>query len=588
MVKEKKFDSLKVFITIIPFFKEYKKKLLIGVICIFFTSAFSILSPWILKLGIDDLRISISLKRLGFYSFLIILITFFHGIFRFGMRRVIISLSRIFEYQLHNRLYNHILKLPQSFYDKNYTGDIMAKITNDVHAVRMAIGPAFMYSINAFFTSLFAIYMMIKISPKLTVYSLLPLPIISIIIVKIGKTIRNFFGKVQEKFSELSIKSQENLNGIREIKAFARENKEIEEFKKVNEDYLKANKELIKIHILMDPFFIFMLGLSALIILWIGGIYVIEKKITLGSFVAFNSYLMLLGWPAIASGWVINLLQRGAASLQRINELLEELPIDKQKGIPLSLNKNNVLEISNLFFSYNDKNILENINIKINEGETILITGPTASGKSSLFKVLLKQYDYWKGKILFRGIQIKDIKTEDWLNLIGYVAQDSFLFSDTIENNVLIGTDKRDIEFLIYCLRVAGIYDEIQQMPDGIKTIIGERGITLSGGQKQRITLARALYKKPLILLLDDPFSQVDVNTEYLIWNNLKKYPFSLIKIIISQRILSLKEVDRIYFFSNGKIIEEGNHTFLMSKKQHYYNLIQKQLIEEGIGGENE
>ncbi len=587
MTKEKKLETLKVFLTISPFFKQHKKIIILGILFIFLNSAFSILSPWVLKIGIDDLKINITLRRLALYSFLIILITFLHGIFRFAMRKLLISFSRVFEYQLHNNLYEHILKLPQSFYIKNYTGDIMAKITNDVHAVRMSVGPALMYSINSIFTSLFAIYMMIKINPKLTLFSLIPLPIISFIIFKVGKSIRSSFEKVQEKFSELSVKSQENFNGIREIKAFARENKEVEEFKIINEHYLKANKELIKIHTFINPFFILMLGLSLLIILWIGGIYVIERKITLGSFVAFNSYLMLLGWPAIASGWVINLLQRGAASLKRINELLQEKPVDKFQGFLVlpSEDINNKLEIKNLSFSYDHKKILKDVNLIANPKETILITGHTASGKSTLLKLILKQYPYQEGEILFNGYPLKEIQAEAWMNIVGYVPQDPFLFSDTIENNVKMGSPNEDEVFLIDCLKIAAIYDEIQQMPQGIKTLIGERGITLSGGQKQRLTLARALFKKPYILLLDDPFSQIDINTEYLIWNNLKNYPYSKIKIIISQRIHSLREADKILLFSDGSIIEEGDHEILMAKRKYYYNLIQKQLIEEKLKG---
>lgn len=587
MASNKRFESIKVYKTILPFFKKQKYKIIIGSFLVLLNSLFSIISPWVLKIGIDDIKAGLSLKLLGFYAFLIILLTFINGVFRYAMRKILISLSRIFEYQLHNDIYEHTLKLPQSFFDTGYTGDVMSKITNDVHAVRMVAGPAFMYSMNTIFTSIFAISMMIKINPWLALYVLIPLPIISISIFNIGKKIRFYFSNVQEKFSEMSVKTQENLNGIREVKVFAREDTEIEEFKKINKDYVEQNRHLMKIYSLMHPFFVFLIGISALIILWIGGIYVDTNKISLGSFVAFNSYLLLMAWPAIALGWVLNLMQRGAASMKRINDLLEEPIKNKNEG---SLNlirdhkyyDNASIKLTQLHFAYDSIPVLADLNMQIHPHQTIAITGSTASGKSTLLKLILRRYDYQNGEIMFNNMPLKSIPIQDWLNMIGYVSQDSFLFSGTIENNLLLGTASMNSEFIAECMKIACIDNEVEHMPEKMKTVIGERGITLSGGQKQRLSLARALIRKPHILIFDDPFSQVDINTEYHIWNNLKNYNYAPIRIFTSQRIHSIRDADTICVITNGQITESGTHQELLTKKGTYYRLFQKQLIKEG------
>lgn len=582
-------ETLKLYQPIYPFFYKNRKILLWGSIFVIMSSAISIISPYILKIAIDDLRANISIKKLGAYSFLIVFITFFHGIFRYKMRKILISLSRFFEYELHNQIYKHILNLPQRFFNKVHTGDVMSKITNDVHAVRMAVGPAFMYTLNTIFTSIFAISMMISINPLLTLLTLLPLPIMSFSGAKIGKKIRQYFSKVQKTFGDLSIKTQESVSGIREIKAFTREKCEINEFNKLNEVYLNYNKKLIKAYAIMHPLFFFIIGLSILIILCIGGKFVIDKKISLGSFVAFYSYLFLLAWPAIAIGWIINLIQRGTASMKRIKELLDEVPVNKSAGKPLKTKKYQQqeqasLHIKNLSFKYNHNLVLKNINIIINSNQITAITGSTASGKSTLLKQILRRDELQSGFISFNDININEISLIDWLELISYVPQDPILFSNTIENNITLGTSNSiSTDYINECLKIACIDDEIAKMPHGIKTIIGERGITLSGGQKQRISLARALAKKPLILLLDDPFSQIDIDTEFRIWNNLTKFQYSPIKVIVSQRINSIQNADIIYVLDNGNIIEYGGHQSLVANKSVYYQLLQKQIIEQKI-----
>jgi ATP-binding cassette subfamily B protein len=590
MNNNSKFEFLKPFKAVTPFFRKNKRKIIIGSIFVLLNSATSILSPYVLKITIDDLQFHITIKKLAMYSSLIILITLIHGIFRYKMRKILITLSRVFEYEIHNQLYEHILRLPQKFFNITHTGDIMSKITNDVHAVRMVIGPSFMYMLNTIFTSLFAIIMMLSISTSLTLITLIPLPIISFSIAKIGKQIRSHFSKVQQAFSSMSIKAQENINGIREVKTFSREECEINEFNKISEEYLFHNKNLIKIYSIMHPLFFLLISLSGLLILFIGGKYVIDKKITLGAFVAFYSYLFLLAWPAIAVGWVINLIQRGSASMKRINELLEQMPIDKYKsnGTPVNLNYKSseiLLQINNLSFKYDEQPILKNINMQFPAYQFIAITGPTASGKSTILKQILRRYEIQTGSILFNNLPIDKIPIHDWLELIGYVPQDPFLFSDSIENNILLSCGDKNIseDFIIECLKIACIDSEISKMPQGIKTIIGERGITLSGGQKQRLSLARALAKKPLILLLDDPFSQVDVDTEYRIWEQLYNLNFAPIKIIISQRIHSIKMADKIYLLDNGSIKEEGTHESLLALNGIYSQLYQKQIIEQKI-----
>jgi ATP-binding cassette subfamily B protein len=468
-----------------------------------------------------------------------------------------------------------------------FTGDLMSRNNNDLSAVRMVLGPAIMYSVNTFFTFVFALTMMIRLNVSLTLIALSPLPIVSLLVIKYGKVIHARFKEVQEQFSNISTRVQENLSGIKVVKAFGREQQEIEDFKMANMQYLQLNRRLVKVWGVLYPLVELLAGIGILIVLWWGGSQVIHGKLTLGEFVAFNSYLAMLIWPSIALGWVVNITQRGAASMARLNEVLDEKPeiiTPPVPAVPLDYTIRGKIEFKNVQFGYREEQpVLQNVSLKIQPGQTAAIVGSTGSGKTTLLQLIPRMYDPSSGEILIDDIPLKSFPLSVLRNQIGFVPQDAFLFSDTIQENIGFGVDNFTQEAAREASRIAWFEEEIMSFPKQYETVIGERGITLSGGQKQRATIARAILKDPAILIFDDSFSNVDTYTEDRILQNLREFRKGRTCILVAHRISTIQDADWIYVLEHGTIVEQGTHVSLLVRHGIYYQLYQKQLIEEEL-----
>lgn len=569
------------------YFRRYKKKLFLGILFIFISNLGQVYIPILLKNGINALQQNLSFKLITEYALLIVITSAIAGFFRFLIRQTIIVISREIEYDLRQDFWSHIQKLPLRFFQNNSTGNIMALATNDINAVRSYVGPAVMYSIDTGLKFILILTIILSISFELTFYALLPLPILSYLVYILSKKIHSRFTKIQEKFSELTTKAQENFSGIRVIKSYIKEEYEIEQFSKLNDDYLKRNMDKVKIQALFQPVLYMTAGLSSIIVLWAGGNMVINGKLLLGDIIAFMVYLGMLIWPMIAFGWVANMVQQADASLKRLlrmfNEPYEISDNEKTEQRVNELNGN--IEFKNVSFKYLDNlhEILRNINFKIEKGQTVAFIGHTGVGKTTLVNLIPRLYDVKEGEVLIDGVNVKEIPLAILRKNIGMVPQETFLFSDTLTNNLLYGQQNGDKNLVEKISSLARIDKDVETFPLGYETILGERGITLSGGQKQRTALARALAIDPKILILDDSFSAVDTNTEEEILKNLKEYMKGRTSIIISHRISTVKDSDKIFVLDNGSIIEEGTHEELVAMEGLYAKIHSKQLLEEEL-----
>jgi ATP-binding cassette subfamily B protein len=573
--------------TLKKYFLKYKSKLLWGFLFILISNAGVVYIPILLKESINQLQNSISKEKLLEYSLLIILTSLIAGIFRFLIRQTIIVVSREIEFDLRKDFWNHVQKLPFRFFQNNSTGNIMAHATNDINAVRSFVGPAVMYSIDTGIRIMIVVIIMISIDWSLTLFALLPLPFLSIAVYKIMKLIHEKYIRIQEKFSELTSKAQENFAGIRIIKSFVREESEIQQWKNLSKDYLKMNMSLVKVQALIMPILLIITGLSIIIVIWIGGIKIINQQISLGEVTAFIVYLGILIWPVIAFGWVTNLIQQAEASMKRLNKIFKE-PYEIIDLKNSSFDKKSIegyIEFRNVYFRYNDNlpYVLKNINLKIEKGSTIAIIGPTGSGKTSLINLIPRLYDVCEGEIIIDSFNVKEIPLEILRKNIGLVPQESFLFSDSIAKNISYGLREISMEIVSNVSKISQLEKDIESFPDKYETIVGERGITLSGGQKQRVSIARALAINPKILILDDSFSSVDTNTEEEILKNLSLFMKGRTSIIISHRISTVKNADKIIFLKDGEIVEEGTHEQLLALNGHYADLHFKQLLEKEL-----
>jgi len=569
------------------YFKRYKGKLALGVIFILISDISQVYIPLLLKDSIDALQQNLSYDLIIKYSLLIVGAAVISGVFRYLIRQTIIVVSRKIEYDLRQDFWQHLLKLSYRFYQNNSTGNIMAHATNDIAAVRMYIGPAVMYSIDTIIKFIFVISIMVTLSAELTLYTLLPLPILSYLVYKLSKKIHKKFTLIQEKFSDLTARAQENFSGIRVIKSYVREKHETDEFAKMSDEYLKRNMDKIKIQAFFMPLLFLITGVSIILVILVGGNMVINNHLTLGDIVAFVAYLGLLIWPTIAFGWVANIIQQADASLKRLQKIYDE-PIEIKDSQLTDHSIESIIgsiKFENVSFQY-DENlnpVLNNINIDIPRGSTLAIVGHTGVGKSSFVNIIPRLYDTTSGKILIDGKDIKTIPLDVLRNNIGIVPQETFLFSDTLENNILYGVKDGDDQLLHHVSEISQLNKDVSEFPKKYETILGERGITLSGGQKQRTCLARALAIDPKILILDDSFSAVDTKTEEEILRNLKTFMKERTSIIISHRISTVKDADNIIVIDDGIIKEEGTHDQLLELSGIYYELHYKQLLEEEL-----
>ena len=593
---------------LLPFVLRYRQQFFFGLLCVVLTTAIQLLPPWVLKYAVDDLTTAVTVSKLLLYAGLILVIACTGAFFRFWMRRVLIGASRRIEYDIRNAFFANLQRMPLGYYQTRRTGDLMSRATNDLNAVRMMIGPAVMYSANTVLVFVVAILVMLSIDARLTLIALLPLPLVSLSVWYFGKAIHERFEAIQAQLSELSAVVQENLAGVRVVRAYTQEAHEIERFRNANVEYVSRNRRLIGLQGMFYPSMTFFLGIGALLVLWVGGQEVIRGRITLGEFFAFNSYLALLAWPMIAFGWVTNILQRGMASWGRMLEIMDAVPAisdaavtERGKSAPLT----GAIKIRDLTFTYPgaDAPVLRDISLDIPAGSTAALIGATGSGKSTLLSLLPRLHEPPPGTVLIDGIDVREIPLERLRGAIGFVPQEAFLFSDSLAGNIQFAgegrlkpasTDRRPPEGGLYRGRpahdrmmhaaaVARLDKDVEEFPKAYDTIIGERGITLSGGQKQRTAIARAVFADPRILVLDDALSAVDTYTEDEILSRLRGVMRERTSLIVAHRVSTVRQADQIFVLDAGRIVERGSHDALVARGGLYAALYRKQLLEEEL-----
>lgn len=578
---------MKNLLTLKKYFVKYKTKLFWGMLFILISNAGTVYLPILLKDAINDLRNNVSNQQLLKYALLIVGTSIVAGIFRYLIRQTIIVVSREIEYDLRGDFWEHIQKLPLRYFQNNSTGNIMSHATNDINAVRMFIGPAVMYSIDTMIRLIIVVTIMISINFPLTIYSLLPLPILSYGVYRIGKLIHEKYTRIQENFSELTTRAQENFSGIRIIKSYVREANEIKKWNELSKEYLRKNMNLVRIQALIMPILYMITGISIIVVIWIGGGKVINGEMNLGDITAFIVYLGILIWPVIAFGWVMNIIQQGEASMKRLNKILNEpYEIQDLSSADITVKDlNGEIELRNVSFRYSDSlpEVLKDVNLKIPVGSTLAIVGHTGSGKTSLINLIPRLYDVTSGELFIDGKNVKDIPLDVLRTNVAVVQQESFLFSDSVYGNIAYGLREVDKQRVEEVARIAKFNKDVESFPKGYETIVGERGITFSGGQKQRASLARALAVDPKILILDDSFSAVDTHTEEEILKNLREFMKDRTSIIISHRISTVKDADNIVVLADGRIAEQGTHEGLVALNGLYADLHYKQLLEKEL-----
>jgi ATP-binding cassette subfamily B protein len=583
--------------------KRYWKGFLAGTLAVFCTNGIYILSPLIIRRIVDDLNRGVTHSKLLTWCWLLVAVAAGKGIFQFLTRWIVIGISREIEFDLRNDLFRHLEALDSGFYQRTRTGDIMARATNDLNSVRMLLGPAIMYSANTLVFTTGALVFMTRISPKLTFFAFLPLPIASILVQYFGARIHERFERIQAKFSDISARAQENFSGARLIRAYAQEEAEIALFETENIAYIDRAMPLARLMGMLWPTLELMLGFALVIVLWVGGQEVLAHRISVGQFTAFNMYMLLLTWPVIALGWVINIFQRGTASMGRIDEILRQKPTITDDpalvAVPADAEIRGEIEFRNLSFAYDFQStahdaalsstveagatVLHHVNLKIPAGTSLAIVGPTGSGKSTLVSLIPRINDAAPGSVLIDGHPIREYSLDTLRRQIGFVPQETFLFSATIRENIAFGVEDATAEQVQRAAEISRIAEDVGGFPEKYETMVGERGLTLSGGQKQRTAIARAVIREPRILILDDALASVDTHTEDQILNRLREVMKGRTTIFISHRVSTVRNADRIAVLHHGQIVEYGTHDELLALNGYYTNLHDKQLLEEEL-----
>ena len=572
---------------LLPYLARHRLDMSSGFLMVVLTVVASMFGPWVLKHVVDDLETSVVAEKLPIYAAMIVGIAVVEGFFRFWMRKILIGASRRIEYELRNDFFAHLQRMSLSFFHSHPTGDIMSRATNDLNAVRSVLGPGIMYSMTTFVTVVIATIILLRINSKLTLLAYVPLALVSLTVKHFGQQIHDRFERIQDQFSMISNMAQENLSGIRVIKAFAREESEIREFDRLNRDYVARSVSLIRLWATFYPLMGCLIGLSSVALLWLGGREVIAGHLSLGEFVAFLGYLSMLTWPTIAVGWVINIFQRGAASMSRMLEILEtppEIQDDPAAAVPEQIRGSIAFQGLSFGYTGNGPEVLRDVRLEIPAGKTLAIVGHTGSGKSTLINLLTRLFDPQPGTVLVDGRDVRLWPLSSLRRLLSYVPQETFLFSDTIRENISFGRDgEASDQEVESAAQVSQIRGDIQQFPQKYQTFVGERGITLSGGQKQRVAISRAVLLEPKILILDDALSSVDTYTEEQILKELASVRKDRTTILISHRISTVQNADEIIVLQDGAIVERGTHSTLMALQGVYASLYQKQLLEEEL-----
>ena len=575
---------LKSLLTLWPYLKRYRSGLSLGIGALLMKDLLAAALPVIIKYGVDSLTRGFQLRVVIQLAGALIGLSVIKGLFQYWMRVILIGISRDIEFDLRNELFERLVGLSQDFYGRHRTGDIMARATNDLNAVRMMLGPGIMYCSETTIMLVLSVAVMSHADLRLTLVALAPAPLVSVAVIFFGRRIHKLFERIQAMFSEISSRVQENLAGVRVVRAYAQEKAEVAEFENLNREYIRENIGLARIQGTFMPLLQGLIGITFLLVLWYGGRQLLAGRISLGSFVMFNTYMGMLIWPMIAFGWVINLMQRGTASLDRINEILHDRPTIAAPPHPVPASAHGAsLEFQDVSVKFGTRPALSGLDLTVQEGETMAIVGHTGSGKTTLVSLIPRLIDPSHGTVSLGGTDVKAFDPEDLRRQIGFVPQETFLFSATLAENIAWGTPDATPEQIRWAADVAGLTSDIETFPAGLETVIGERGLTLSGGQKQRTAIARAIIRNPRILILDDALSSVDTLTEEKILRGLAVVMRDRTTILISHRVSTVQNADRIVVLSHGRIVEMGSHEQLQRRGGIYAELYQKQLLEEEL-----
>jgi len=568
-----------------PYLWKYRRGLALGMGALILKDLLGAVLPIVIRSGVDSLTRGFRIAIVFEFAALLVGLSLVKGIFQYWMRVILIGISRDVEFDLRNDLFSHLVTLSSDFYAKYRTGDIMARATNDLNAVRMMLGPGIMYWTETMFTAILSIGVMLTVDWKLTLVCLVPTPLVSLVVILFGRRIHDRFEVIQSMFSDISSRVQENLSGVRVIRAYVQEESEIRNFEELNQDYVAQNIRLARLSALFMPLLQALIGLGFLVVLLFGGYRLLQHRISLGSFVMFNTYMGMLVWPMIALGWVVNLMQRGTASWNRIMELVRAKPSIAAKESVVRPGKSvpGALRFSGVEMKYPTGYALRRVDLDIPAGATVAIVGHTGSGKSTLVSLLPRLIDPTQGAVYLDGVDLRDLDPEWIRRQIGFVPQETFLFSATLAENIAWGVEHATQADIERAADLAGLAPDIAGFPAGYQTVIGERGLTLSGGQKQRVAIARAILRDPKILILDDALSSVDTLTEERILTSLTGVMRGRTTILISHRVSTVRNAGRIFVLEHGEIVEQGSHAELVASGGYYADLYQKQLLEEEL-----
>jgi ATP-binding cassette subfamily B multidrug efflux pump len=568
-----------------PHLRRYRRAYAVGFGALAAKDIFGAAIPLAMRAAVDSLTADRSLRLLFEFCGLLVGLSVAKGIFQYWMRVILIGISRDIEYDLRNDLFSRLVTLDAGFYGRMRTGDILARATNDMNAVRMMLGPGVMYWFETSLTLVLSVSVMLWVDWRLTLVALIPAPFVSLAVLVFGRKIHDRFESIQTMFSDISSRVQENLSGVRVVRAYVQEQSELAHFETLNRGYIGENLRLAKISGLFNPLLTTLVGFSFLLVLWFGGLRLASHRISLGGFVMFSTYMGMLVWPLIAMGWVANLMERGRASLGRVRGLLEERPKieapEKPRAIPTPLRGE--IEFLNASVQYGERAALENVTMRIPAGRTAAIVGHTGSGKSTLAHLVPRLLDPSGGRVTLDGIDLREFSPEELRRQIGYVPQETFLFSATLGQNIAFGVKDATETEIRRAAEIAGLGPDIDGFPNGLQTVVGERGITLSGGQKQRAAIARAVLRNPRILILDDALASVDTATEERILTELASVMHGRTTILISHRVSTIRNADRIFVIEHGELVAEGSHAELLEGGGYYADLYEKQLLEEEL-----